>query len=121
MENKLKGEIVKTGNLDEKTIGVRIIGKLPYGLDYGMESALQRGSLADEPISAWATHLIAGFSLPDTRHRTRLYAEFNRGSGDQNPKEGAPGTFDILFPSSHDKFGLTDLFCWSNLQYSREG
>jgi Alginate export len=26
-----------------------------------------------------------------------------------------------LFPSSHDKFGLTDLFCWSNLEHLRGG
>ena len=115
MEHKLKGELVKTGNLDEKTVGVRLVGKFPYGLDYGMESALQRGSLAHEPISAWATHVVAGFSLPYPRHLTRLFAEFNRSSGDQNPKDGVHGNFDILFPSSHDKFGLADLFCWSNL------
>ncbi|MGA9586863.1 MAG: alginate export family protein [Terracidiphilus sp.] len=121
MEHNLKGELVKTGNLDEKTAGLRLVGKFLFGLDYGMESAMQRGSLGVEPISAWATHIVAGFSLPDIQHLTRLYGEFNRGSGDRNPKDGIHGTFDILFPSSHDKFGLTDLFCWSNLEHVRGG
>lgn len=121
MEHKVKGELVKTGNLDEKTVGLRLVGKLPYGLDYGMESAIQRGSVAHDSISAWATHLVAGFTLPDIRHLTRMYAEFNRGSGDQNPKDGIHGTFDTLFPSSHDKFGVSDLFCWANLEHTRAG
>jgi hypothetical protein len=121
MEHNVKGELVKTGDLDEKTAGLRWVGKLPFGFDYGMESALQRGSQATEPISAWATHLVAGFTLPNAQHLPRFFVEFNRGSGDQNPKDGVHGTFDTLFPSSHDKFGVTDLFGWANIVYAREG
>lgn len=121
MEHKVKGEIVKTGNLDEKTIGVRWVGKLPLGLDYNMESAMQRGTQATEPISAWATHLVTGFTLPNVQHLPRFYTEFNRGSGDENSKDGIHNAFDILFPSSHDKFGLTDLFCWANMVHARGG
>lgn len=34
---------------------------------------------------------------------------------------GHRGTFDPLFPSSHDKYGLTDLFGSSNIVYFRPG
>ncbi len=121
MEHKVKGEQIKTGNLDEKTFGIRWVGKLPLRLDYGMETVLQRGSSATEPISAWATHLVTGITLPDTRHLPRLYAEFNRGSGDESPKDGVHGAFDVLFPSTHDKFGLADQFGWTNLLHVRAG
>jgi len=121
MEHHVKGEVVKSGNLDEKTIGLRWVGKLPLGLDYNMESAMQRGTQATEPISAWATHLVMGFTLPNAQHLPRFYTEFNRGSGDGNSKDGTHNTFDILFPSAHDKFGLADMFCWANIVHARAG
>jgi hypothetical protein len=121
MEHNVKGELVKTGNLDQRTVGLRCAGKLPLGLDYGIESALQRGTQANEPLSAWAARLAAGFTLPNGRHLPRFFAEFQRGSGDQNPKDGVHGAFDTLFPSSHDKFGASDQFCWANIVHARAG
>lgn len=121
MEHNVKGEIIKLGNMDEKTAGIRWVGKLPLGLDYGMETAFQRGTQANEPISAWATHFVLGETLPDTKHRPRLFAEINRASGDQNPKDGVHGTFDTLFPASHDKYGFADQFGWANIVHVRGG
>jgi hypothetical protein len=121
MEHNVKGELVKSGDLSEKTAGIRWVGKLPVGFDYGMESALQRGTQATEPISAWATHVVLGNTLPNARHLPRFFLEFNRGSGDQNPRNGVHSDFDTLFPSSHDKFGLTDLFSWTNMVHARAG
>jgi hypothetical protein len=121
LEKQVKGENSKSGNLDEKTAGLRWVGKLPFGFDYGMESAVQRGWLANEPISAWATHLVVGHTLPDARHLPRVYAEFNRATGDLNPRDGAHGAFDPLFPSVHDKFGVADQFCWTNIVHGRAG
>jgi hypothetical protein len=121
MEHNVKGELVKAGNLDEKTAGLRWVGKLPLGFDYGMESALQRGSQANEPLSAWATHVVAGFTLPNARHLPRFFAEFNRASGDRNPRDGVHGAFDTMFNSAHDKFGVADQFTWTNIVYGRAG
>lgn len=121
LEHNVKGELVKTGNLDEKTAGVRWVGKLPWGLDYGMEAAMQRGSQANERIAAWATHFVVGDTVWDSPHSPRLFAEFNRGSGDQNARDGVHGAFDTLFPASHDKFGAADQFCWTNLVHARSG
>jgi hypothetical protein len=121
MEHNVKGELTKTGNLDEKTVGLRWVGKLPLGFDYGMESALQRGRQANEPMSAWASHLVAGRTLPNAGHQPRVFAEFNRATGDRNPRDGSHGAFDPLFPSSHDKFGTADQFCWTNIVHARSG
>jgi hypothetical protein len=121
MEHNVKGELVKSGDPSEKTVGIRGVGKLPLGFDYGMESALQRGTQATERIAAWATHLTTGFTLPNARHLPRFFVEFNRSSGDQNPKDGVHGTFDTLFPSSHDKFGVADQFGWANIVHARGG
>ena len=121
LEHNVKGEVTKAGNLDVKTAGLRWVGKLPLGFDYGMEMAVQRGWQANEPISAWASHLVVGHTLPNAKHLPRLYAEFNRATGDQNPRDGVHGAFDPLFPSSHDKFGTADQFCWTNIVHARSG
>jgi Alginate export len=121
LEHNVKGEVTKAGNLDEKTAGVRWVGKLPLGFDYGLEMAVQRGRQANEPQSAWAGHWVLGHTLADTRHRPRLFAECNRASGDQNPHDGVHGAFDPLFPSAHDKFGTADQFTWTNMVHARSG
>ena len=121
LEHNVRGEIVKSGNMDIKTAGLRWTGKLPLRFDYGMETAFQRGVIADEPESAWATHWVIGYTLPDAWRRPRLFVELNRASGDQNPNDGRHGTFDALFPSAHDKFGLADQFGWTNIVHARSG
>ena len=121
LEHNVKGEVTKAGNLDAKTAGLRWVGKLPLGFDYGLEMAVQRGWQANETLSAWAGHWVLGHTLADTRHRPRLFAELNRASGDQNPHDGVHGAFDPLFPSAHDKFGTADQFCWTNIVHARPG
>lgn len=121
LEHAYKNESGKPGNLDEKTAGFRWSGKVPLGFDYAAEVAAQTGSFAGDPIRAWMGHWAVGHTLPDARHRPRLFAEYNRASGDANSKDGRHGGFDILFPSSHDKYGLTDLFCSSNIVHFRTG
>ncbi len=121
LEHNVKGELTKAGNLDEKTLGVRCTGKLPLGFDYGWEIATQHGRQANEALSAWGGHWAVGHTLADTRHRPRIFAEFNRASGDQNPRDGIHGAFDPLFPSSHDKFGAADQITWTNISHARAG
>lgn len=121
LEHNVKGEVTKAGNLSVKTAGLRWVGKLPLGFDYGLEMAVQRGRQANEPVSAWAGHRVLGHTLADTRHRPRLFAELNRATGDQNPRDGVHGAFDTLFPSSHDKSGTADQFCWTNIVHARAG
>jgi len=121
LEHNIKTELARSGDLDEKTGGLRWAGKLPQGFDYGLEAALQRGSIVDGSIRTAVMHLVGGYTLPDQRRQPRLYLEWNRGSGDQNPRDGVHGAFDTLFPSSHDKFGVADQFCWTNLVHARAG
>ncbi len=107
--------------LDEKTVGFRWTGTLPWGFDYGSEVAGQTGSADADRVRAWAGHWVAGHTLPDARHKPRLFAEFNRASGDGNSRDGVRRGFDPLFPSTHDKLGVTDLFTWTNLLHWRNG
>ena len=121
LEHGYKNKSGRLGKLDEKTMGLRWNGKLPLGFDYTSEVARQTGSWAGDGIGAWMGHWVLGNTLPDARHRPRFFAEYNRASGDGNSKDARHTTFDVLFPSSHDKFGLTDLLCSSNIVHFRSG
>lgn len=107
--------------MSTKTIGFRFTGKLPGRVDYGVEVAGQTGSIVSDRAGAWAGHWVVGHTLADTRHKPRLFSEYNLASGDADPRDGRRGAFDPLFPAPHDKYGVADLFTWSNLAHWRTG
>jgi hypothetical protein len=116
----LRSELGAIGNLAQTTVGFRAAGKLPARLDYGVDMALQRGSLAADDISAWAGHWQMRASLPG-QGAVKLISEFNYATGDARPNDGTRGTFDQLYPTGHDKLGLSDQVGWRNVRHIREG
>ena len=118
---RLTAETGTRGNLDAKTIGVRWVGKLPAGVDYGMEMARQVGSLASDDVDAWAGHWVAGVVAPMIAYSPRVFVEYNFASGDADPRDGSRGTFDQLYPTAHDKYGLADQVGWRNIHHGRAG
>jgi len=46
----------------------------------------------------------------------KLRLEFNHASGDSNPSDGKHGTFDVLYPTAHDKYGMADQVGWKNVK-----
>lgn len=119
-DENLASELGPRGTLQQTTTGVRVAGKLPVGLDYGVEMASQRGSLAQDDLSAWAGHYQIRESLPG-KGAVKLISEYNFASGDANPTDGTRGTFDQLYPTGHDKLGLSDQVGWRNIHHLREG
>jgi len=113
-------ETATRGTLSLATMGVRWIGKLPGGLEYNTDTALQTGSLGTDDVSAWAGHYTlrspAAGSLA-----FRTSGEFNYASGDSDPGDGTRGTFDQLYPTPHDKYGLADQVGWRNIRHLRAG
>jgi hypothetical protein len=108
------------GHLNEGTFGVRIAGKLPAHFDYGTEMARQKGTLGTSNIGAWAGHWVAGRTF-ETAWTPRAYLEYNYSSGTSNPHGNTVGTFDQLYPSGHDKYGLDDQVGWRNIKDLRAG
>jgi hypothetical protein len=116
----LRSELTTVGDLSQTTVGVRVAGKLPTRLDYGVEMAMQRGSLAADSVNAWAGHWQLRESLPG-RGTVKLTSEYNFATGDDNPTDGIRQTFDQLYPTGHDKLGLGDQVGWRNIHHLREG
>jgi hypothetical protein len=116
----LPSELGALGTINQTTMGARTAGRLPLGLDYGVEMAMQRGSLAADSIDAWAGHWQMRESLPGAA-AVKLTSEYNFASGDKNPRDGTRSTFDQLYPTGHDKLGLSDQVGWRNTHHLREG
>jgi hypothetical protein len=106
-----------TARLRLGTTGVRLAGSLPAGFDYGLETAVQRGSIGGDSTRAWAQHL--RLRTPALGRGVRLVSEYNFASGDAAPADGRRGTFDPLYPTPHDKYGLADQVGWRNIHHLR--
>lgn len=121
LEHGLKNEENIVSKLNEKIGGLRIVGsKLPGGSDYGMETVREFGSLGSDKIQTWAGHWVLGRTT-NIRFTPRVYAEYNYAGGDQHPTDGIRGTFDLLYPSGHDKLGFDDQVGWRNIKDLRAG
>ena len=103
------------------TLGFRWVGKSPLNTDYAAEMAKQAGALGSDTINAWAGHWLLGYTFAGKSFKPRLLAEYNYASGDKSPADGRRGTFDQLFPSAHDLYGLTDQVGWRNIRHIRTG
>ena len=109
-----------TTALRQLTSGTRLVGALPAGVDYNVEMAAQDGTAGASVIRAWAGH----WQLRKTfrrRFHPRAGGEYNFATGDSNPTDGRRGTFDQLYATSHDKYGLADQVGWRNIHDVRAG
>lgn len=112
---------VKTGRQDERAYGFRFKGQAAKNLDYSYETIMERGSDGPNAIRAWAQTFGAGYRFDILPFRPRIFAQYDYASGDKNPTDGVHGTFDTMFPTVHDRFGIADQFSWQNLVAERGG
>jgi hypothetical protein len=117
----VKSEEGTLGNENLWTYGFRWTGELPLNFDYTVETAKQTGNFANDTIAAWAGYANLGYSIPKLRFKPRFLLQYDYASGDNKLKDGKVGTFDQLYPSNHDVFGLVDLFGWRNIIQQRAG
>ena len=121
LQRGLKTELGASGNLDMKVTGVRWVGTFPRHFDYGTEMAFETGALGGDRIRAWAGHWLIGYTFANAGWKPRARVEYNYASGDGNPRDGRRNTFDQLYPSPHDMYGLADQVGWKNIHHLRSG
>ena len=112
---------IKTGKQDEKAYGIRFKGIAIKGLDYTAEWIGERGNAGPNGISAWGTNLGVGYRIDPMWWKPRVFWQYDYASGDKNPTDGTHGTFDTMYPTAHDRFGITDQFGWQNIISQRVG
>ena len=111
-----------TGKEDEKAGGVRFKAQAHSAFDYGGELIYEGGTVGKQSIGAWAAEGGAAYQFNDRAARPRVFTQFDFASGNSNPATNAKhSTFDTIYPSAHDRFGITDLFGWQNIEAVRVG
>jgi hypothetical protein len=115
LQRNLRTEAGKPGNMDYKAGGVRWAGKVAAAFDYSIEVLTERGSLGTDSIGAWGGHWLVGHTFEQSKYKPRVYGEYNYASGDKNPADGKRGTFDMIYPTAHDRWGLADQVGWRNI------
>jgi hypothetical protein len=101
------------------TLGAEVTGTAKAKrIQYDGLLALQRGSYSTQAIHAGAGYLKASYS-PAWRWKPRLGAEFDYASGSSAKDLRRQGTYDQLYPSNHDAFGLVDLLGFRNIRQER--
>lgn len=118
---RVVGERGRWGDADVVTVGTRWAGALPAAFEYRAEIAGQWGRWARERVRAWAIHAQLGYRVAFARTHPRLLIEYNQASGDRDPTDGRRETFDQLFPTNHDKYGIADVVGWQNMRNVRAG
>ena len=112
---------LKTGKQTDFAYGVRFKGLTLKSLDYSAEFILERSSDGPNKIHAWAASVGAGYRAEKAWSKPRLFWQHDYASGDKNPADGTHNTFDTMYPTAHDRFGITDQFGWQNIIAQRIG
>ncbi len=107
------------GALNEVTVGFLWKGRFGPGFDYDIEIDRQTGSLGPSSIRAWAGHWNVGRTFAAAR--VRPFIEANYASGTQDRAGGVWGTFDQIYPSSHNKMDFADQVGRRNIEQIRPG
>jgi len=112
---------IKVGRQDEKAYGLRFKGFAIQSLDYTAEWIGEYGNDGPNSINAWGITVGAGYRINPMWWKPRVFWQYDYASGDKNPNDGTHGTFDTMYPTAHDRFGITDQFGWQNIITQRVG
>ncbi|WP_373044835.1 alginate export family protein [Vulgatibacter sp.] len=97
------------------TPGVRVDARPVQGLHLNGEFAWQTGNRGDLDVAAFALHAAADYTFA-VATAPKLLVGYDMASGDSDAGDEKWGTFENLYPTNHDKYGLIDLASWKNLQ-----
>jgi hypothetical protein len=111
-----------TGHENEKAIGMRLKAQSLKSLDYSGEFIYETGKVGTQNINAFATQAGAAYQFLNLESKPRVFVQYDYASGNGNPAGNANHTtFDTIYPTAHDRFGITDLFGWQNIETVRAG
>jgi len=87
------------------TLGTRLTAN-PRPFDFDVEGDYQFGRFNDQATHSFSVAVIGGYTFENALLMPRVFLGSDIASGGQNNNPG--NTFDQLFPSGHDQFGIID-------------
>ncbi len=109
------------GKQDLRAYGVRWKGELRSAFEYSLQFVAEEGAQGAKPIRAWGTSDGIAYQIGSWWAQPRVFAQFDYASGNSNPSGDVHRTFDAVYATSHDRFGITDVLGWQNIQAMRGG
>jgi len=109
------------GKQNLRGYGVRWKGQLHTAVEYSVQGVFEDGTQGSEPIRAWATTDGIAYQEGTWWGQPRIFAQFDYASGNSNSSAGVHHTFDSIYPTTHDRFGISDILGWQNIQAFRAG
>ncbi len=117
--SKVTSQESRHGSELETTFGAEVNGHIHGNFEYDLLAALQRGAYANDSIHSGVAYAKAGYVLRNLPLKPRLTGEYDYATGNSGRQANRVGTFDQLYPSNHDAFGLVDLFGFDNITQAR--
>jgi hypothetical protein len=117
IDHKVATFQVGSGREQRESVGVRL-ADVRGNWDSDSEAAFQFGTYAYRPIRAWTVTSNSGYTIRSQKGQEidyRLGLDAGIASGNHNPKQGAFGTFNALFPKGA-YFGEANLIGPYNIQ-----
>jgi hypothetical protein len=114
---RVRSELGNFGKLDTHTFGARVTGKFNPRTEYVFEMAGQTGSWGADSVRAWAGHWRAVKTLSSDWRVPRIRVEYDYATGDPDISDGKHQTFELIYPTPHDKLGLADQVGWKNIHH----
>jgi hypothetical protein len=111
----------KTGHESEQAYGVRWKGLAFRNFDYSIEGIREAGDISTNNIRAWGTTDGIAYRFSNFYWKPRIFTQYDYASGDKNQHDLVHGTFDTMYPTAHDRFGISDQFGWQNIKAIRTG
>ncbi|MBC7927623.1 MAG: alginate export family protein [Bryobacteraceae bacterium] len=114
---RVRSESGSFGKQDIGTYGLRLAGSAGKQNTYVSEMAYQSGNWGADSVSTWAGHWRIVRTLQDDLRWPTLRLEYDYARGDSDPSDGRHHTFELLYPTPHDKYGLADQIGWKNIHH----
>jgi hypothetical protein len=118
LQPHVRSESGALDHLDMKVSGARWLGKI-RAFDYNTSIVVEQGSVGTDRVDAWAGHWLLAYSFNGFPGSIRVVAEYNYATGDGNARDGRLNTFQLLYPTAHDRHGVTDQVGWRNIHHLR--
>lgn len=105
------------GKADTKTSGLRMAGKFGERTEFVTEMVTQTGNWGADAVGSWAGHWRIIQTLATDKRIPKIRFEYDYARGDSDPRDGQHNTFELLYPTPHDKLGLADQVGWKNIHH----
>ena len=114
-------DIKATTNNQRYTAGARMQAPIAKGTVLDVEFPYQFGHVGSatskkKEIKAYAYHVDVTRSWEGSQWKPKMMVAYDEASGDNDPNDSVNNTFNPIYQTTHEPYGLLDFFRWQNVR-----